>query len=67
MIADDLVKLKELEREIRLRRKVYPRLIADGKMHQATADFQIEIMIAIADDYRRKVQPSLWDAKDEPA
>lgn len=67
MIIDDQAKLKELEREIRLRRKVYPRLIAEGKMHQASADFQTEIMIAIADDYRRKVQPSLWGAKDEPA
>jgi hypothetical protein len=67
MSIDDHAKLEAVEREIRLRRKVYPRLIAEGKMREASADFQIMVMVAIAEDYRKKVQPSLWDPKDEPA
>jgi len=68
MTIDDHAKLKELEREIALRRWVYPRLIAKGQLSEQGAARAIEIMRAIADDYRQKIQPSLWDGKeDEPA
>ena len=42
------------DREVAQRRKVYPRLVAEGRMTQAFADQQIAIMQAIADDYRPK-------------
>jgi hypothetical protein len=46
-------KLKAIEREIGLRRRVYPGLIAKGKMKAASADNHIRIFEAIADDYRQ--------------
>ena len=48
--ADD--KLKAVEREIGYRKYVYPRRVMDKKMTQETADAQIALMEAIADDYR---------------
>lgn len=48
-------KLKEVEREIGQRRRVYARLIAAGKLTQQKADRQIEIMSAVAADYRAQV------------
>jgi len=36
--------LDELERELKMRRRMYPRWVADGKMAQATADRQIRLM-----------------------
>lgn len=41
--------LNEINREIRLRQRVYPRWIADGKLSQSRADSQIAVMNAIAD------------------
>lgn len=38
-------------REVTMRKRVYPRWVADGKMKQSAADRQIEIMDAIAADY----------------
>jgi hypothetical protein len=49
-------KLKEIERELAQRRRVYPRLIAAGKMSKATADRQTAILESIRDDYRRKAE-----------
>lgn len=40
-----------LEREIRMRRRVYPRRVAAGQMRQADADREIRVMSAILDDY----------------
>lgn len=40
-----------IEREIKQRRRVYPRLVAAGKMSQAFADEQTAIMEAILADY----------------
>ena len=34
----------EIEREIKMRQRVYPRRVADGKMSQATADKHIAAM-----------------------
>jgi hypothetical protein len=41
------------EREVRQRKYVYPRRVADGNMTQALADKQIAIMQSIAEDYRK--------------
>ena len=48
------------QREVKMRRKVYPRWIAMGKMDQLEAMRQIAIMEAIASDYKPK---DLFDAK----
>jgi hypothetical protein len=45
-------KLAALEREIAMRKRVYPRFIAQNKMKQAEADRQVAIMEDIAEDYR---------------
>ena len=45
-------------REVRLREKVYPRWVADGKMTKADADREIRTMREIAEDYR---EPGLFD------
>lgn len=39
--------MKEVEREIALRQRVYPRWIADGRLTQAAADRQIGVMKAV--------------------
>ncbi len=46
-------KLKSVERELGMRRQVYPRRVAEGKMKQEAADREIAVMEAIADDYRK--------------
>lgn len=48
-------KLKEVEREIGQRHRVYPRLVSRGTIRQAVADKQLAIMIAVRDDYRNKI------------
>lgn len=50
-------KLKAVEREIGLRRRVYPGRVALGRMSPWAAQAQIEIMEAIADDYRTLAAP----------
>lgn len=40
-------------REVRNRKWVYSRLVAEGRMTGDRADREIEIMEAIAEDYRR--------------
>ncbi|WP_439137522.1 hypothetical protein [Roseicyclus sp.] len=47
------------ERELKFRRRVYPRWIENGKMTQKEADKQIALMQAIADDY---AEPDLFGA-----
>ncbi|WP_412508779.1 hypothetical protein [Roseovarius sp. SYSU LYC5161] len=54
MILSTHDKYAAVRREIRQRRRVYPRLIEQGKMSQADADREIAIMEAIADDYDTK-------------
>jgi hypothetical protein len=45
-------KLDAIEREIGYRRRVYARLVDQGKMKPQTRDHEIAIFEAIADDYR---------------
>lgn len=36
-----------VERELKLRRRVYPRRVADQRMTQQQADYEIEVMTAV--------------------
>ena len=45
------------EREVRMRRRVYPRWIEAGRMTQEQADREIAVMAAIAADY---AEPDLF-------
>jgi hypothetical protein len=47
-------KLKEIERELYWRSKVYPSLIAKGSLSVEAARRQTAILHAIADDYRQQ-------------
>jgi hypothetical protein len=49
--ADD--KLQCAERELRYRRRVYGRLIERGKMSKRQCERELELMEAIAEDYRK--------------
>jgi hypothetical protein len=55
MNFSDEEKLKCLEREIALRKVVFPKRIAAEKMSRNKADREIALMEAIADDYRKRV------------
>ena len=51
------------EREVKQRVRVYERLVADGRMSAEKAQYEIEVMTAIAADYRAladKEEPSLF-------
>lgn len=56
MIFTTADKLAAVEREIKQRRRVYPRLVAAEKMSQNFADEQIAVMEAIAADYREAAE-----------
>lgn len=49
-------KLAGIERELKYRRRVYPRRIEAQKMTQSLADEQITLFEAIAEDYRAQAQ-----------
>ncbi len=51
-------KFEAVDRELKKRRQVYPRLVAAEKMTQSLADRQIAIMEAIRADY------SIWAQKE---
>jgi hypothetical protein len=53
LVADVEGKLRCLERELKLRRKCYPRWVASGQMTAEQAAYEEFTMAAIADDYRR--------------
>ena len=52
-------KLACAERELKYRRRVYGRLVERGKMDQREADRELELMEAIAKDYRELVSDEL--------
>jgi hypothetical protein len=45
-----------IQREIKMRRRVYPRWVADGRMTQEKASAEIACMEAIAADYEQQAQ-----------
>jgi hypothetical protein len=49
-------KLECVERELGYRRRVYPRRVGAGQMTERLALRQIELMEAIAEDYRRQAE-----------
>lgn len=55
MIVTTRDKLDAVERELAYRRKVYLRLVAEGKMSGKLADWQLAVMDSIRLDYARQV------------
>lgn len=55
----DREKLDAVQREIGMRRKVYPGLVRSEKMTEDEKDWQIAIFEAIAKDYRDRIQPPM--------
>jgi hypothetical protein len=48
-------KLRCIEREIAMRKTVYPKWVASGRMRRDKADREIAILEAIAADYRQNM------------
>lgn len=62
MKAEGITLQKQIEvarREVQMRRRVYRRWVADGKMTQSDADFQIAGMEAIVQTLESLDQPTL--------
>lgn len=57
-LFDDVISTEEkiaaLEREIAMRRRVYPHRVAERKMTQQKADYELRIMEAIIVDLKRQ-------------
>ena len=47
-------KRAEVQREIQMRRRAFPRWVSSGRIGQATADRRIAILEAIAEDYAER-------------
>jgi hypothetical protein len=47
-------------RELGQRKRVYRRLVAEGKMSQESADHEIALMIAIKENLEDQQQPKLF-------
>ncbi len=54
-------KITCLERELNLRKRVYPRLINHDKMRPDEADHELEVMSAILDDYKQRIKNDVND------
>ena len=54
-------------RELKIRKRVYPHWVNNGRMKQASADREIEIMQAIADDYKAKINEASLFTRSESA
>lgn len=52
----DEEKLAEIDREITMRRRVYPWQVRNGKLSEENARRQIDLMIAIKMDYAKKLE-----------
>jgi hypothetical protein len=61
-VADDSVSLDEqiasVEREVRLRERVYPRWVSLGKLNRSAAEHELDCMVAVL--------KTLQDKKDTP-
>jgi len=51
----DAEKAAELEREIKARWQVYPRLVSAGKISQRQMNHRIAVMIALRDEIRARI------------
>lgn len=59
-MSSDEDKLHEIERELRMRRRVFPRWVADNRMSKEAADRRMKVLEDIAADYRARLTvPSL--------
>ena len=58
-MSSNAEKHREVVRELKMRKKVYPRWVTQGRLSLPQADYQIRIMEEIAEDYRKL-------ADDEP-
>lgn len=60
-------KISVLEREVNMRRRVYPALIANGRMSTHDANFQLTCMEEILKDYQEAVKrpPELFSLPAE--
>lgn len=58
-MVTDHDKLKSAIRELKLRKRVYPRFVSAGRMTGEEMRHEIAVMEAIVADYQQKVQPSL--------
>lgn len=54
MIITTNDKIKEIERELKMRKDVFPRLVLQGKISQSIVDKRIKIMEEILKDYKEK-------------
>ena len=48
-------KLREVERELAVRKHVYPRSVIRGRLSQKHADHRVGVLEAIAADYRAQI------------
>lgn len=48
------------KRELAMRRRVYPKWVDSGRMSQDKANHEIAAMTAILEDYKVKINPSLF-------
>lgn len=55
-----------VQREIAMRRSVYPRLIQSGKMKQGTADREIAAMEAVVQTLTRAETAARWSETEMP-
>jgi hypothetical protein len=56
--------IEEVEREIRLRREVYPRQVANGRMRQSVAEYHLNRMIAVLDTLKVLLQVEREQKRD---
>lgn len=49
-------KIKEIERELKMRKKVFPTWVLQGRIKQEVADKRIKIMEEILMDYQEKAK-----------
>lgn len=56
MIITTNDKIKEIERELKMRKDVFPRLVVQGKISQSIVDKRIKIMEEILKDYKEKAK-----------
>ena len=54
-MATTTEKLKEVIRELKMRKDVYPRWVLQGRIRQEVADKRIKIMEEIVEDYKQKL------------